>query len=73
MTQNTENKFITALKNLKIEDWSFTGNDPTNEEEFLASFNKCVGVDSNQTAIMSNDPKDFGVTWSQVKAEMDKL
>ena len=64
-------KFIKALKNLNVEEWSFTGHDPENEKEFLLNFNKCIGIDNNQTAIMSNDPKKFGVTWSQIKEEMD--
>ena len=73
MSEKNISKFITALKNLDITDWSLTGEDPTNETEFLARFNKCIGVGDNLDAIMSNEPNDFGVTWTQIKAEMDKL
>ena len=47
------------------------------EEIFLKSFQRTVGIekrdDGSEVAIMSSDPKDFGVTWTQIKAEMDKL
>ncbi len=32
-----------------------------------------MSEDSNGQAVLSTDPKDFGVTWTQIKAEMDKL
>ncbi len=67
------NKFSQALKNLKISGWTVYGNDPINETEFLARFHKVVSVDANNNATTSNDPSKFGVTWSQIKAEMDKL
>jgi len=73
VSEDNINKFITALKNLNIKDWSLTGEDPTNETEFLARFNKCIGVGENLNAIMSNDPSKFGVTWTQIKTEIDKL
>jgi len=43
------------------------------EEKFNDAFRKVVGVDENENAIEESDPSKFGVTWSQVKAEMDKL
>jgi hypothetical protein len=75
MTTPTANvrKFSQALKNLKISGWTVRGEDPTNEIEFLARFHKVVSVDANNNATTSNDPSKFGVTWSQIKAEMDKL
>ena len=66
-------KFSQALKNLKISGWTVYGDEPTNETEFLARFHKVVDKDADNNATTSNDPKDFGVTWSQIKAEMDKL
>jgi hypothetical protein len=36
-------------------------------------FAKVTGTDENGSAIESSDPKDFGVTWDEVKAEKDKL
>ena len=67
------NKVSQALKNLKISGWTIHGNEPTNETEFLARFHKVVSVDSDNNATTSNDPSKFGVTWSQIKTEMDKL
>ena len=67
------NKFSQALKNLKISGWTVYGDNPTNETEFLARFHKVVSVDANNNAITSNDPSKFGVTWTQIKTEMDKL
>tara|TARA_Y100001970_G_scaffold170693_1_gene208605 strand:- start:660 stop:890 length:231 start_codon:yes stop_codon:yes gene_type:complete len=66
-------KVSQALKNLKINGWTIRGDDPTNETEFLARFHKVVSVDENNNATTSNDPSKFGVTWSQIKTEMDKL
>ena len=66
-------KFSQALKNLKISGWTVYGDDPETEEEFLARFYKVVSVDDDNNATTSNDPSKFGVTWSQIKTEMDKL
>jgi len=71
--KETKNKFVEALQNLNINGWVVNGATPTNETEFLETFNKITGVDKSDTSILSNDPKDFGVTWTQIKAEMDKL
>lgn len=61
-----------ALVNLKITSYACRGL-PTNETEFNSMFKKITGEDENGTAIESSDPNDFGVTWTQVKDEMDKL
>ena len=34
---------------------------------------KVVSVDDNNNATTSNDPSKCGVTWTQIKTEMDKL
>ena len=73
MSDKDTNKFITALENLKLTDWKFEGADPTNEEEFLAGFYKSTGADDSGGAVYTNDASKFGVTWTQIKAEMDKL
>ena len=39
---------------------------PTNEAEFNASFQRVTGENSNGTAIISSNPSDFGITWSEV-------
>jgi len=61
-----------ALASLKIEEWVLRG-EPTSKSEFEKMFTKVTGTDKNGTAIESTDPKDFGVTWDEVKAEKDKL
>jgi len=61
-----------ALTELGVKEWVLRG-DPTNETEFNAMFRKVTGTDSNGSAIESSDPKDFGTTWSAVKAKKDEL
>ena len=61
-----------ALTSLGINEWVLRGA-PTSKSEFEKMFAKVTGTDENGTAIESNDPKDFGVTWDEVKAEKDKL
>ena len=67
-----QEKLIQSLLNLKLGEWQLIGR-PTNEDEFNASFKKVMSEDSNGQAVLSTNPKDFGVTWTQIKAEMDKL
>ena len=43
------------------------------EEKFNNAFRKIIGKDEHENAIEETDPSKFGVTWSQVKEEMDKL
>ena len=73
MSDKDTDKLAQALQNLKITDWKFEGADPTNETEFKAGFKKVIGDDGSGGAVYTDDPNKFGVTWSQVKAEMDKL
>ena len=63
-------KFEKALDTLEISNYACDGI-PTNETEFNSMFQKIIftdGVDER-----SSTPSDFGVTWSQIKTEMDKL
>ncbi len=63
-----------ALTALGIEDYVIRADALIDtEEKFNNAFRKVVGVDENENAIEESDPSKFGVTWSQVKAEMDKL
>ena len=73
MSDKDTNKFIRALENLKITDWKLEGADPTNKAEFNSGFKKIIGADDSGGAIYTDDPSKFGVTWEQVKTEMDKL
>jgi len=58
------------LVKLGVTDFSLSG-EPTNEDEFNLMFKKAVGIDEDETAIMSSDPKKFGVTWSQVEEKIN--
>ncbi len=61
-----------ALQELGIKEWVMRG-DPTDSAEFGTMFAKVTGADANNSAIESKDPKDWGVTWTQVKAKKDEL
>ena len=61
-----------ALTSLEIKEWVLRG-EPTSKSEFEKMFAKVTGTDENGSAIERTDPKDFGVTWDEVKAEKDKL
>ena len=64
-----------TLKALGIGSYVIRGDkaQPENETEFNQMFFKVTGVDSGGGSIESNDPSDFGVTWSQVSAKMAEL
>ena len=62
----------TALTELNIKDWLLKGQ-PTTEAEFNAMFRKVTGRDSNGSAIESDKPSDFGVTWKQVSDKLKAL
>ena len=62
----------TALQELGVEEWVLRG-EPTSEAEFNEMFRKVMGADSNGSAIESDDPNDFGTTWSAVSAKKDEL
>ena len=61
-----------AISALGIEDFVIYG-DPKNEQEFNSMFKRIVGEDSDGTAILSSNPSDFGITWSQVAAKKLEL
>ena len=61
-----------ALTSLGINEWTMRGN-PESKEDFEKMFVKITGADENGIAIESSNPKDFGVTWDEVKAEQEKL
>jgi len=62
----------TALSSLGIQEWVLRG-EPKDSAEFGTMFSKVTGADANNSAIESKDPKDWGVTWTQVKAKQDEL
>jgi len=62
----------TALNELGVTEWVLRG-EPTSEAEFAEMYRKVTGADSNGSAIESNNPDDWGTTWSAVKAKKDAL
>ena len=61
-----------ALSELGVTEWVLRG-EPTTEAEFNQMFRKVTGSDANGTAIESDDPDDWGTTWSAVSAKKDEL
>ena len=62
----------TALSSLGVTEWVLRG-EPTSETEFNEMFRKVTGADANGSAIESDSPSDWGVTWTQVSAKKDEL
>ncbi len=62
----------TALNELQVTEWVLRG-EPTSESEFNEMFRKVTGADANGSAIESDSPSDWGVTWSQVSTKKDEL
>ncbi len=62
----------TALNELGVTEWVLRG-EPTSEEEFAEMYRKVTGADSNGSAIESNNPDDWGTTWSAVSAKKTEL
>ena len=62
----------TALTQLGVQEWVLRG-EPTTEAEFNEMFRKVTGADSNGSAIESDNPDDFGTTWSAVSAKKTEL
>lgn len=40
--------------------------EPTNEQEFNSMFRVIVGEDEHGSAILSDDPTKFGITWDEL-------
>ena len=62
----------TALNELGVTEWVLRGA-PTTQKAFEAQFRKVTGADSNGSAIESDNPDDFGTTWSAVSAKKTEL
>ena len=62
----------TALNELGVTEWVLRG-EPTSEAEFAEMYRKVTGADSNGSAIESNNPDDWGTTWSAVSAKKTEL
>jgi hypothetical protein len=71
-----QSKIVKALTNLGIKNWTLyceNEDDIDTQNKFENAFKKTVSSTSDNQAVESSDPTKFGVTWTQVKAEMDKL
>ena len=67
-------KLIIALETLKVGEYTTRWDTfPTDEASFNNGFKINVGVTDDGQAIESSDASKFGVTWAQIKTEMDKL
>jgi hypothetical protein len=78
MSLTTTQKFEKTMDKIGLNPgYLYVGEPPETEEIFLRSFQRTVGTekldDGTEVAKMSSDPKNFGVTWTQIKSEMDKL
>ena len=61
---------ITAL--IPDEQWVLRG-EPTTEAEFNAMFRRIIGEDENGTAVESDNPDNWGVSWTTVSAKKAEL
>ena len=61
-----------ALQELKITEWVLRG-EPKTEAEFKSMFRKVTGATADNTAIESDDPSKWGVTWKQVSDKMTAI
>jgi hypothetical protein len=61
---------ITAL--IPEEQWVLRG-EPTTEDEFNAMFRRIIGEDDNGSAVESDNPDNWGVSWTTVSAKKAEL
>jgi hypothetical protein len=54
------------------EQWVLRG-EPTTEDEFNAMFRRIIGEDDNGSAIESDNPHNWGVSWTTVSAKKAEL
>ena len=61
-----------ALTELGINEWVLRG-EPTTEDEFNAMFRRIIGEDDNGSAVESDNPHNWGVSWTTVSAKKAEL
>lgn len=54
------------------EAWVLDG-EPTNEAEFNAMFRRVIGVTADGSAVLSDNPDNWGVSWTTVSAKKAEL
>jgi len=55
-----------------ISDWSYSGDDPTCEEEFNERFSKIIPNEKGW-GVQVNDPSKFGITYQEVMSHYDDI
>jgi|TARA_E500000178_G_C16975883_1_gene733310 hypothetical protein len=71
MTKITHENLVKALVKQNLGQWKLSGT-PQNEREFRNMFRKVMYEDINGQAVLSNNPDDFGITWTQLMSVLDK-
>ena len=61
-----------SLKELGITEYTLSGY-PESEADFNEMFRKITGENDDGRAIISDDPADFGITWSQLLTKRNEL
>jgi len=61
---------ITAL--IPEEQWVLRG-EPTTEDEFNSMYRRIIGEDDNGSAVESDNPHNWGVSWTTVSAKKAEL
>ena len=54
------------------EEWTISG-EPENEAEFNAMFRRVIGVTADGSAVLSDNPDNWGVSWTTVSAKKAEL
>ena len=65
-------KINDALRELGVTEYAIIGS-VNNESDFNNNFKKITATDKDGNGTFSSDPKDWGVTWSQLKTKYDVL
>ena len=72
--QDIENKFHTAIATLRPNtEYVVVNKTPETEEEFNSNIEWVTGTTDNNRAIITTTNPHAEITWTAVKAEMDKL
>ena len=72
--QDIENKFVTAIATLRPNtEFVIVDKAPETEEEYNSNVKWVTGTTENNKAILSDACPHSELTWTLVKAEMDKL
>ena len=65
-------KINDALRELGVTEYAIIGS-VNNESDFNNNFKKITATDKDGNGTFSSDPKDWGVTWKQLKTKYDVL